>query len=320
MTAQIRTQSFVRNIPYIPGSVASIELSRGSGDIESLLMDLYGTFTYPAGATGSLNTLKAQALISRIEVVVDGKTTVLSVPGWAFGVASDRTFDGTGGGAVNTMTVPAANAAGTLSTQFYVDFMQFDGVKPKESNLRVRNASVVELKITFAPWTAVFTNAASVPAVFSVGVDVHANHCTELEPDVAKPSFLLRRMSQVISAASSNSNHEVRLPAGNLIRSVKIFTHINGVASDSILNSVVARNGLDTRVSSSWRGLTLRQRGYKAEQTGMVEIDFARQNRGDVLLSNAWAVPTPSEPVLILDYTGGAGRTVELVITEYVKG
>lgn len=319
MSAQIRTQQFIRSVTYRPGAVETIELPR-MADIESLMLDLIGTFTYPAGATGSLRTLNAQALVSRVEVVVDGKATVISVPGWALGVASDRTFDGSGGGAYSQMTAPAANAAGTLQTQFYLDFMQFDGVKPKESNLRVRNASIVELKITFAPWSECFTNVASVPTVFDVKVYVDANFCTELDPDTAAPAFLVKRTSQIVGAESSNSAHQIRLPSGNILRSVKFFTHTNGVASDTIINAVTASNGLDTRFQGSMRAMMTRQRGYKAPQVGFSEIDFARQTRGDVLLSNAWAVKSPSEPILTLDYAGGAGRRIEMVITEYVKG
>lgn len=319
MSFQIRTQQFVRAVKYVPGAIQTVELPR-MADIESLLIDLVGTFTYPAGAAGGLKTLNAQALISRLEVVVDGKSTVISAPGWAFGVASDRTFEGAGGGAYSQMTAPAANAAASLQTQFYVDFMQFDGVKPKESNLRVRNASIVELKITFAPWSDCFVNAASVPTVFDVNVFVDANLCTELDPENAKPAFLIKRTSQTIQAESSNSSHQIRLPAGNIIRSIKMFTHVSGVASDTILNSVVCSNGLDTRVQASARALITRQRGYKAPQTGFFEVDFARQIRGDVLMSNAWALPNPADPVMTLDYAGGAGRRIELVITEYLKG
>lgn len=318
MSQQIRTQSFIRSIKYTPGAVETLEIPR-MADIESLLLDLVGTFTYPAGAAGSLRTLGPQALISRVELVADGKTTILSAPGWAFGVASDRTFEGGGGGAYMQMTNPAANAAGTLQTQLYVDLMQFDGVKPKESNLRARDLSVLELKITFAPWSECFTNAASVPTVFNVELFVDGNFCTELDPE-AKPAFLVKRTSQVIGAESSNSAHQIRLPAGNIIRSVKFFTHISGVASDGIINNVTASNGIDTRLVSSARALRVRQRGYKVPTVGFFEVDFARQTRGDVLLSNCWAVKNPSEPILTLDYNGGAGRRIEMVITELLRG
>lgn len=319
MAQQIRTQQHLKQIPFVPGSVQTVEIPRGSGDVESLFLDLVGTFTYPAGATGALNTLKAQSLISRLEVVVDGKTTIFSVPGWVFGIFSDRTATVTGGGAYNEMTVPASNAAGSLATQFFVDFMQFDGFKPTESNLRVRNASIVELKITFAPWTAAFVNPASVPAVFDIRLFVDANFRTELDPEATKPLFLVRRMSQTINADSSNNAHQIRLPSGNLIRSIKLFTHINGLANDNILNAVEASNGLDVRVKTTVRGLATRLRGYRDPQPGMFEIDFARVTRDRVMFSNAWAVPGFAEPILTLDYVGGAGRRIEIVTTEYVK-
>lgn len=319
MSQQIRTQSSIRSIKYIPGSVQTIEIPR-MADIETLFLDLIGTFTYPAAAAGSLRTLGPQALISRVELIADGKTTILSAPGWAFGVASDRTFEGGGGGSYTQMTNPAANAAGTLQTQFYVDLMQFDGIKPKESNLRAQNLSILELKITFAPWTECFTNAASVPAVFDIDLFVDGNFCTELDTETAKPAFLVKRTSQIIAAESSNSNHQVRLPAGNIIRGVKFFTHINGVASDGILNNITASNGIDTRLVASARALRVRQRGYKAPTVGFLEVDFARQIRSDVMLSNCWAVKNPSEPILTLDYNGGAGRRIEMVITEILRG
>lgn len=319
MSHQIRTQNFIQSVPYVPGGIATIQLPRMS-DVETYLLDLVGTFTYPPGATGSLRTLGPQALISRVELIADGKTTILSAPGWAFGVASDRTFEGGGGGSYMQMTPPAANAIGTLQTQLYVDLMQFDGVKPKESNLRARNLSILEMKITFAPWTECFTDAASVPTVFNVNLFIDANYCTELKPEESAPAFLVKRTSQIIGAESSNSAHQVRLPSGNIIRSVKFYTHINGVATDSILQDITASNGIDTRAVMSARAARVRMRGYRAPQVGFLEIDFARQTRGDVLISNAWAVPSPSEPILTLNYVGGSGRRIEMVITEIMRG
>ena len=318
MPAQIRTQQFNRSAAFVPGGVVTLELPR-MADIETVILDLSGTFTYPAGAAGSLTSLKAQALIKRVELICDGKITVLSAPGWAFGVASDRTFEGGGGGADQTMTVPAANAAGTLSAQLFVDLMQFDGINPKDSNLRVRGFSIVELKVTFGNWSDCFTNVASVPTVFNLTLNTDLNLCTEMDPAASMPKFVVKRTSQTISATNSNSNYQINLPASNAIRSIKFFTADNGVATDACLNSVTASNGIDTRVQSSARALRARVRGYKSVQTGMLEIDFARQTRSGVKASDAWAVPSPSQPVLTLDYTGAAGRTIEMVITEYVQ-
>lgn len=287
-------------------------------DLETLLLELTGTFTYPAGATGSLTSLGPQALISRIELVCDGKITVLSAPAWAFGVASDRTYEGSGGGANLVMTTPAANAAGTLSTQMYVDLMQFDGVRPKDSNLRVRGFSLVELRITFANWTACFTNAASVPTVFNVTLNVDANLCTESDPDNNKPLFVRKMSSMTIDASAAQTARQINLPAGNALRSIKFFTHVNGVASDNILTDVTVANGLDVRVQGSARSLRTRVRGYKSTQTGHNEIDFARQSRSGVLASNAWALPQPAQPVLTIGHAGVAGGVIEIVITEYV--
>lgn len=318
MPGQIRTQQFNRSVPFVPGGVASLELPR-MADIESIILDLSGTFTYPAGAAGGLTSLKAQALIKRVELICDGKITVLSVPGWCFGVASDRTFEGTGGGADQVMTAPAANAAGTLSAQFYIDLMQFDGINPKDSNLRVRNFSIVELKITFGTWADCFTNAASVPAVFAVTASTDLNLCTEMDPATTAPKFVVKRTSQTIAATNSNSNHQINLPAGNALRSIKFYTSDNGIATDNGINTILLANGIDTRVQGSAKALRNRLKGYKALQTGFNEVDFARQTRSGVKASDAWAVPSPSQPMLTLDYTGAAGRTIEMVITEYVQ-
>lgn len=317
MPAQIRTQQFIRQTAFQPGAVVSMEIPR-MADIESLVLDFSGTFTYPAGATGALKSLGPQALISRIELICDGKITVISAPGWTFGYASDRTFEGSGGGSTTQMTAPAANAAGTWSAQLYVDLMQFDGFRPKDSNLRVRGFSIVELKVTFGNWTDAFTNAASVPTVYAGTLTVDGNLCTESDLTTTVPKFVVKRTSQTIDAASSNSAFQLNLPAGNAIRSLKFFTHVNGVASDAIINNINVSNGIDTRVQGSAKAMRNRLRGFKTTITGFNEVDFARQTRVGVLASNAWAVPSPSQPVLTLDFTGQAGAKIEMVVTEYV--
>ena len=317
MAAQVRTQQISRTIQFVPGAVVSMELPRMS-DLETIFLDLNGTFTYPAAAAGALKTLGPQALIQRVELICDGKITVLSAPGWAFGIASDRSYDGQGGGSVFTMTAPAANAAATVQSTLYVDLMQVDGYRPKDSNLRVRGFSIVELRITFGNWTDCFTNAASVPTVYALNVNMDLNTCTELDPDNAKPAFVVKRTTQVIAADSSNSNFTMNLPVGNGLRSVKFYTHVSGIASDAVLNNVTAFNGIDIRVQSSARALRNRLQGYKLRPVGFNEVDFARQARGGVLASNVWAVPTPAQPQLTLDFNGIAGAKIEMVICEYV--
>jgi len=317
MAAQIRTQQFIRQVAFQPGAVVSMEIPR-MADIESLVVDFSGTFTYPAGATGALKSLGPQALIQRVELICDGKITVISAPGWTFGYASDRTFEGSGGGSTTQMTVPAANAAGTFSAQLYVDLMQFDGFRPKDSNLRVRSFSIVELKITFGNWTDCFVNAASVPTVYAGTLTVDGNLCTEADPETAKPKFVVKRTSQTIDATSSNSSFQINLPAGNAIRALKFFTHVNGVANDTILKNMAVTNGIDTRAQGSAVAFRNRVRGFKTVITGFNEIDFARQTRVGVLAANAWAVPSPSQPVLTLDFTGQAGAKIEMVVVEYV--
>lgn len=315
MPAQIRTQQFVRQITFVPGSVQSIEIPR-MADIETLILDFSGTLTYPAGATGTLKSLSAQALIQRIELICDGKITVLSVPGWFYGSASDRTFGGSGG--ETNMTVPAANAAGVWSSQMFIDLMQFDGHRPKDSNLRVRNFSIVELKITFGTWSDVFVNPASAPTVFAGTLTVDANLCTEADPETSKPKFMVKRTSQTIDATNSNSNYQINLPSGNAIRSIKFLTHIDGIVTDSIIDHMTVSNGIDTRVQGTARAFRNRVQGFKPRLVGLNEIDFARQTRVGVLASNAWAVPSPSQPVLTLGFTGQADARIEMVITEYV--
>lgn len=317
MASQVRTQQFVRSAQFVPGGVVTLELPR-MADIESLQLALNGTFTYPAGAAGALASIGPQALIQRVELICDGKITVLSAPAWAFGIASDRTFEGNGGGGYFSMTAPAANAAGTLDTCLFIDLMQFDGFRPKDSNLRVRNFSIVELKITFGTWDLAFTNPASVPTVFALTATLDANLCTETDLESTKPKFVVKRTSQTISAVNSNSAYQINLPAGNALRSVKLYTRVNNVASDTVLNNIIAANGLDTRIQGSARALRNRVRGYKNVVPGMLEIDFARQTRQGVLAANAWAVPSPSQPTLTLDFTGQAGAVIEMVITEYV--
>ena len=320
MPAQIRTQQFVRSVPFVPGGQQTLEIPRMS-DIENLMWQLTGTFTYPAGATGTLSQGAATALIARIELVADGKTTIASIPGWATNLFSDRRLGMIPNGTAfyNNMTAVAANAAGTVQALGYLDQAQFDGVRPKDSNLRARGYSLLELRITFAPWSAAFTNALSVPTVFNLTFGVSANLCAEADPEKTIPKFAVKRTAVTIDATNSNSAAQVNLPQGNAIRSIKINSTINGVGAWTVRNKGKAFNGIDTRVQASQLELIQRQVGYRDVPTGMVEIDFARQKQDGVLASNAWILPTPCQPVLELDFTGAAGAKIELVITEYVR-
>lgn len=318
MPGQIRTQQFIRQVPFVPGGIQTVELPR-MADLESLFLNLQGTFTYPAGAAGSHVSIGAASLIQRVELVADGKITIASVPGWALNLKSDRRYATANPSTVyNFVTAVAAGAAATVQYFGVLDQAQYDGIRPKDSNLRTSQYSILELRVTFAPWAALFTNTASVPTVFNLSFSVDGNFTTEVDPAASRPKFAIKRNTIIIDAANSNTSYPVNLPAGNAIRSVKLFTHAAGVASDAILNNVRLQNGIDVRVNSSGRALRQREAAYRDVQAGFYEIDLARQQQDGVLSSNSWFVPSPSQPVMELDFVGVANGKIEIVIQEYV--
>lgn len=201
--------------------------------------------------------------------------------------------------------------------------MTSDSVRPKDSNFRSSGLSLFQLRMTFGQPGDAFVGGT---VVFSnMFVDVFVQQLVEA-PDangqMTTPIALKKVSYQELALLSSNANQEVRLPAGNLIKSVLIRTDGSATAGEpsvAVLNNVQLAAGVDVRMNISGANLRAKNNmdiGHIT--TGYYVADITQKGWAAINLTDLWDVTGAAEPKLILDVTGGATVKMQAVVTEYI--
>ena len=324
MSKQFRIQRTIAQIPVSAGGFATLDLPRGY-DYESLYIRLTGSVVVSTGATSVRDEAPCQA-IQRCEVVADGRNTLHSAPYWFSTLAHvDRDMRTTS----RIVTPPTAASAATYAIEALgvIDFMTPDGERPKDSNFRTDALQLFQLRLTFGNALDMFVPGAGVAAFSNCTVEISTSEIVELVDSASGtrtvPVALKKVSFQEIGVAASNANQEVRLPAGNMIKSVMIRTEgltTAGEPTTGMINNVQAYSGVDVRLNM--KGASLRGKNnddFGIVRPGYYALDFSRNGSGSARLSELWDVTNQAEPKIGMDVTGGANGKLQAVVTEYLS-
>lgn len=311
----------VATVPVTAGGFATLDLPRDY-DFETIFIRINGGLQVTAGAT----SVRAEApvqIIQRIEVIADGKNNLYSAPFW-FATLANYERRGISQGA-RAVTPPSGVAIATYQVEANgtIDFMSQGSVRPKDSNFRSAGLSLFQLRMTFGQpgdcfvgGTVVFNN---------MYVDVYVQQMVEI-PDatgaITSPIALKKISYQELALLSSNANQDIRLPAGNNIKSVVIRTDGSTTAGEpsvAVLNNVILGAGVDVRLNLSAAQLRAKNnQDYGLITAGYYIADLTTKGDASVNLTDLWDVTGAAEPKLTLDVTGGANVKMQAVVTEYI--
>ena len=311
----------VATVPVTAGGFATLDLPRDY-DYETIFVRINGGLQVTAGAT----SVRAEApvqIIPRLEVIADGKNNLYSAPFW-FATLANYERRGISQGA-RAVTPPSGVAIATYQVEANgtIDLMSQGSVRPKDSNFRSAGLSLFQLRMTFGQpgdcfvgGTVVFNN---------MFVDVYVQQMVEI-PDatgaITTPIALKKISYQELALLSSNANQDIRLPAGNNIKSVVMRTDGSTTAGEpsvAVLNNVILGAGVDVRLNLS--GAQLRAKNnqdYGLITSGYYIADLTSKGGASVNLTDLWDVTGAAEPKLTLDVTGGANVKMQAVVTEYI--
>lgn len=311
----------VATVPVTAGGWATLDLPRDY-DYETIFVRVNGGLQVTAGAT----SVRAEApvqIIPRLEVIADGKNNLYSAPFWFAALANYERL-GISQGA-RAVTPPSGVAIATYQVEAIgtIDMMSQGAVRPKDSNFRSAGLSLFQLRMTFGQpgdcfvgGTVVFNN---------MFVDVYVQQMVEI-PDatgaVTTPIALKKISYQELALLSSNANQDIRLPAGNNIKSVVMRTDGSTTAGEpsvAVLNNVILGAGVDVRLNLS--GAQLRAKNnqdYGLITAGYYIADLTTKADSPINLTDLWDVTGAAEPKLTLDVTGGANVKMQAVVTEYI--
>jgi Tfp pilus assembly protein PilW len=201
--------------------------------------------------------------------------------------------------------------------------MSQGSVRPKDYNFRSAGLSLFQLRMSFGQpgdcfvgGTVVFNN---------MFVDVYVQQMVEI-PDatgaITSPIALKKISYQELALLSSNANQDIRLPAGNNIKSVVMRTDGSTTAGEpsvAVLNNVILGAGVDVRLNLSAAQLRAKNnQDYGLITAGYYIADLTTKADAPVNLTDLWDVTGAAEPKLTLDVTGGANVKMQAVVTEYI--
>lgn len=322
MAKQFRVNRKVATIPVAAGGFATIDLPR-QYDMECIFLRLSGSVQVTAAATAVRAEAPVQ-YVPRIEVIADGKNNLYSAPFWFTTLGSyDRKLTDQG---ARVTTPPSGTAIATYTFETFgtVDFQMVDGVRPKDSNFRTAGLSLFQLRATFGNPGDIFVGG-TCNFVGTPTLEVFVQEDVEIpdkDGNVSSPSLLKKVSYQEIALIASNANQEVRLPAGNYIKSAVFRTEgavTAGEPSVAVLNNLQLAAGVDVRwnlTGPQTRAKNNADFGYVP--TGYYITDVTAKGSSGVNLTDMWDVTNQAEPKAILDVVGSATTKMQVVITECI--
>lgn len=319
---QMRILRRVAVVPVTAGGFATVDLPRDY-DYESVFLRVTGGLQVTAAAT-SVRADSPCQIVPRVEIVADGKNNLFSAPFWAtcLGAFAKRPIMQNGARAV---TPPSGTAIATYTVEAngVIDFMTADGVRPKDSNFRSSGLSLFQLRMVFGNAGDCFVGGTV--NYSNMNVEIYIQQLIEV-PDatgqLTSPVALKKVTYQELALTSSNANQEVRLPAGNNIKSVLIRTDGSvtaGEPSTTVLNNAMLAAGVDVRYNLT--GAQIRSKNnldYGYVPAGYYMLDVTAKAEAGINLTDLWDVTGASEPKLVLDVMGGANVKMQAVITEFL--
>lgn len=323
MAGQFRIKRTLMTIPVTAGQSQTVDLPRNY-DIESIHMRIVGTVNVTTLATSVRAEAPCQA-VARAEVIADGRNTLYSAPFWFSCLGKyDRPNMLEAGARPTTPPSGVAVAAYAVEANGVIDFLTPDGERPKDSNFRSSGLQLFQLRLTFGNPGDLFVGGV---ANFGAGfvVEVSTIELVELpsaDGSVTVPASLKKVSFQEVATISSNVSQEIRLPAGNLIKSV-VARFEGGVTagepSTNNLNRVTLGSGVDIRLNMTSGALRGTNNNDYGQLTGGYYImDMARNGSPSARLSELWDVTNTAEPKLTMDVTGFATGKMQAIITEYL--
>jgi hypothetical protein len=322
MARQYRVLRKVQTVPVAAGGFVLIDLPRAY-DVEAIFLRINGQLQVTGAATSVRAEAPCQA-VQRVTVIADGKNNLFSAPFWFASLGRyDRALPEQGARATTPPT-GAGVATYTVEAIGVIDCMTVDGVRPKDSNFRTSRLALFQLQLQFGQPGDSFVGGT---VTFGTGlfVDVYTQELVEgvaADGEVTTP-FALKKVSyQEIALPASNANQEIRLPAGNLIKSCFVRTEGSvtaGEPSVAMLNNLQLVSGVDVRVNLSGPQLRAKNNADHGQLlAGYYVADVTAKGDNLAALTELWDVTGQAEPKLVLDVVGGANNRLQAVVTEYI--
>jgi hypothetical protein len=225
------------NVVYVSGARQTLEIDRGAPLLELMLRLRY---TVTNGATAPVGPLyqTLARLIRRLELIVGGRDTVISISGAS--LAARRAYEqGIVEYGMDATVVLTGSAATTYDVVLSVPLVLPRGRRPDDTALDLRRVSSCTLAITWGPGDCTdFYTTPNSAAISGVTCAVEGRYLLGA-PDSAV--YLTRTLDQVNKELTgTNTNFDMVMDRGSGLayRSFQIETLAAEIGSDGILNAM----------------------------------------------------------------------------------
>jgi hypothetical protein len=320
---QYRVLRKIATVPVVASNFATVDLPRDY-DYETIFLRIGGAIQVTTAATAVRAEAPCQS-VPRVTVIADGKNNIFAAPFWFPCLAKyDRPLPESGARAT---TPPSAAGIATYQVEAIaaIDLMTVDGERTKDSNFRSSKLSLFQLQLQFGNAIDNFVPGAGVALFTTLAVDVFVQQLVEAPADdgsYTNPLALKKVSYQELALGASNANQEVRLPAGNLIKSVVLRGEgivTAGEPGIGIFNNIQLAAGIDVRYNLSGPNARAKNNADTGQLTaGYYVADMTQKGHGPISLTELWDVTGAAEPKAVLDVVGGANVKMQAVVTEYI--
>lgn len=228
------------------GSVSTIELPRNY-NYRKLHCRIAGTNTTAGGtAGGAIHPHAAHRSIARLELIANGRDTIMSISGEALKIMNILDY-----GCVPQFTNPSAITAAAYSfdASFIIDLALIRSIRPIDTLFPAAGLSTLDLKITWGAGLDMFTGSLTITSATISACELVVSSFEEVG---AIPGGVgvnkLYMIDRTITGASTN--YQIQIPVGNLYRGLLIHTKVDEVPVDTILDGVRVESG--TEVFQNW--------------------------------------------------------------------
>lgn len=299
----------------------TFDLSRQM-DYEGVTLQLSGTITNSV-AWAALKTQGAWGLIRSVELLVNGQTVLEQAGGYELASIALGLSRGLSRTNAYMYTAPGITAAAhAFKAVLPLDRNMIDMVRPKDTALASRDLATLQLRVTIGQFSDVFTTGgtSTMSATLTATFDAIQEYPSQ-DGKITVPPYLLKRVQQTVPITATNSNLQVRLPVGNLLRRVSFIERTSGDLAEGLLNNVQLVRGSDVRASMN------RNQLYEAAQTlsrgaaftGALVVDFARRRQELGKVADCWPLAGAADVYAVLDVTSsGASPTISIVTEELI--
>lgn len=317
LASTFRTQKIaLGKAVYISGGTVPIDISRGLL-LKSIHCRFSGTFTV-AGAAGTLLSDFPLGLISRVELVADGRKPFISADARAL-----WKFDHIMRGKKPEILGPATGgivASTPFSAKFSIDMQAMRFAIPIDSYLDTRLYDGLQLKFTFASASAGIIPGGGGTTSVDAGatVDVTGEYTAA---GFEFPKFARIMISEDVPVVAVSSNLRQPIPRNGILAQSLYRTDNDSILSDAIINNITIRsdNTVYHRDHLPWASLQSQNlQDYQLDgggtgglQTGNALIDYSE----DGMLSSCIDTTQINTFDSIFDVSLPAGTTRNIHIT-----